>query len=47
MMRQEGSSFSFRRGDTRMQIRCGDEQPIQVCIEGAVILIDKFNATPR
>ncbi|KAA2213750.1 hypothetical protein [Teichococcus oryzae] len=42
-----GSSFTFRRGDTEVRVRCSDKEPVQACVNAANALFDKFNATPR
>ena len=36
-----GARFRFQRGDARIDIRCGDNEPMNLCVEGASRLIDK------
>lgn len=36
-----GAHFRLQRGDARIDIRCGDNEPIGVCVEAASRLIDK------
>jgi hypothetical protein len=37
-----GAHFRFQRGDARIDIRCGDNEPMSLCVEGASRLIDKI-----
>jgi hypothetical protein len=39
--RSGGARFRFQRGDARIDIRCGDNEPMSLCVEGASRLIDK------
>ena len=39
--RSGGAHFRLQRGDARIDIRCGDNEPIGVCVEAAGRLIDK------
>jgi hypothetical protein len=36
-----GAHFRFQRGDARIDIRCGDNEPMSLCVDGASRLIDK------
>jgi hypothetical protein len=36
-----GARFRFQRGDARIDIRCGDNEPMSQCVDGASRLIDK------
>jgi len=36
-----GAHFRFRRGDARIDIRCGDHESTSVCVEAAIRLMDK------
>lgn len=36
-----GARFRFQRGDARIDIRCGDNESMSQCVEGASRLIDK------
>jgi hypothetical protein len=39
--RSGGAHFRLQRGDARIDIRCGDNEPIGVCVEAAGRLLDK------
>ena len=39
-----GSSFRFRRGRSEIDIHCGADQPLPVCISAAAALMDKIDA---
>lgn len=36
--------FSFSRGDTRVMIKCADDEPTRACVDAAGALIDKLAA---
>src|SRR3954453_15693990 len=37
-----GARFRFQRGDARIDTRCGKNEPMNLCVEGASRLIDKI-----
>jgi hypothetical protein len=39
--RSGGAHFRLQRGDARIDIRCGDNEPIGACVEAAGRLLDK------
>lgn len=36
--------FAINRGDTRIMIKCSDEEPTRACIDAATTLLDKVGA---
>lgn len=36
------AEFSFRRGPTEIRVRCGENEPVKVCADAALTLMDKF-----
>ncbi|MBV8915478.1 MAG: hypothetical protein JOZ05_20880 [Acetobacteraceae bacterium] len=45
MMRPpRGAVFAFRRGDTRIMIKCSDEESTRACVDGASALLDKVGS---
>ncbi|HYZ63745.1 MAG TPA: hypothetical protein VE650_14950 [Acetobacteraceae bacterium] len=50
MMRHPPRSavFAFRRGETRVFIKCSDDEPTRACVDAASALLDKLGSTaPR
>jgi hypothetical protein len=39
-----GASFRFERGDSEFHIRCAEGEPTRICVEAAVILLDKLGS---
>ena len=39
--------FSFNRGDTRVMIKCADNESTQACVDAAGTLIDKLAASSQ
>src|SRR4051812_19311331 len=42
----KAARFRFRRGDTRIDIQCGDSESTSACVESASRLIDKVTSMP-
>jgi len=42
----KAASFSIQHGDTRIRIRCAENEPMQACVNAASALMDKVSATP-
>lgn len=42
----KGAFFRFRRGDADITIRCADSESTRVCVEAALILLDKVRSEP-
>jgi hypothetical protein len=40
----KAASFAIERGDTRIRIRCAENEPMQACVNAASALLDKVNA---
>ena len=39
--------FHIRRGDTRIDVKCADDEPSAACVDAAVRLMDKLGAPAR
>lgn len=40
----KGAMFVFREGDQHVMIKCADDEPTQVCVTAAVVLMDRLAA---
>ncbi|EHM03027.1 hypothetical protein HMPREF9946_00518 [Acetobacteraceae bacterium AT-5844] len=41
----KAASFMIERGDTRIRIRCAENEPMQACVAAASALLDKASTT--
>ena len=39
--------FHIRRGDTRVDVRCAENEPTRACVDAAVTLLDKLGVQAR
>lgn len=42
-----GARFMLRMGDTRLAVRCGDEEPMKDCVEATMQLMERAHALGR
>jgi len=38
----KAAHFSFRRGDSRVDIKCAADEPMKACVDAAMTLADKL-----
>ncbi len=44
MHHSRGARFVFRRGETRIGVKCADDEPTRVCVDATLQLLDKITA---
>lgn len=42
MRHQEGDSFRFKRNDGEIDIHCSNQQPVQTCVQAAMMLMQQL-----
>ena len=43
MRHGEGARFRFQRGESRVAVKCADDEP-RVCVDATLLLLDKIMA---